>query len=286
MKACRKNKLIMKTKIITLLLLLSLFIGCGTTQNLESPAASADRQVVHSATRSATTSTLPDHERPQEAPGHKIMSPVRIAVFQDKSRSVNETRTIQLTEEDFLFLIGILRITSGELAFGIVDDKSSRPLLRLRIEAAPPRPVEEVVSNVFERAESDAAYQQELTKYEAKLKEWRDETDANAKAFIAKLKPLLEEKAGAGRTNVYEAIARINLFAGESEASWPVPTHRYAVVNSDCIDTVHSKPVKISDQVKLVLINGAGSTGVLESAHPLRFESVQAALDFIRANEK
>src|SRR4051794_8957605 len=55
-------------------------------------------------------------------------SPIRMAVFQDKSGSANTTRTEQLTEQDFVSPIKLLRCNGGELAVGIVDDVSNGSL--------------------------------------------------------------------------------------------------------------------------------------------------------------
>lgn len=260
---------------------LLLMFGCSTSGNPDSAATQSAPQVNARATSSSVDDGASNDQKSRIRVGTR--NPVRIVVFQDKSRSVNQTRTTQLTEEDFLFLISLLRETSGELAFGIIDDTSNRPLLRLRINAPPTRPTEPVAGNAFERAEQSATYEEDLDAYNLKMQQWKAEIDNHVTNFMDRLKPMLQEKANAGRTSVYNAIARINLFFSESEASWPRPTHHLAVFNSDAIDTSHSKPVKLNDQVKLLLINGVGSTGIFGKS--MQFESVQAALDFIKASE-
>lgn len=244
------------------------------------------------------SSAEPQHyeQRPENAPCEKTgdqrenkqpapHAPIKIVVFQDKTGSANTTRTEQLTEQDFALPIRLLRCTGGELAVGIVDDVSNTSLARLRIEPPPTPPVALQVSNVFERAQQDAAFQQHLNDYNEAVNKWRAETDSRAGAFLAQISKVLQQKSNARKTNVWSAISRADLFLNESDATWPRPTRRYAVFNSDGVDTARSKPIAIKSGAQLILVNGIGSTGVFQSLNPERFESVQAAFQFISAKE-
>ncbi|HMF55912.1 MAG TPA: hypothetical protein VK619_06110, partial [Pyrinomonadaceae bacterium] len=71
----------------------------------------------------------------------------------------------------------------------------------------------------------------------------------------------------------------------EPGAVWPGQTHSFIILNSDGADTTKRKPVEIRSGARLLLINGSGSVGTLGSLNPLRFESKQAAFDFITAKE-
>jgi hypothetical protein len=224
-----------------------------------------------------------DQQHPNQTPQR---NPIRMAVFQDKSGSANTTRTEQLTEQDFASPIGLLRCTGGELAVGIVDDVSNTSLVRLRIEPPPTAPVVLDVSNVFERAQQDAAFQERLNEYKEGVNKWRAETDSRAGAFLARISEVLQQKSNAKKTNVWSALSRADLFLNESDATWPRSTRRYAVFNSDGVDTARSKPVAIKSGARLIVVNGTGSTGVFQSLNPERFESVQAAFQFISAKEK
>ncbi len=211
--------------------------------------------------------------------------PALYAVFDDKSGSVKSARITPLREPDLRSLIDNLRLTGGELAFGLIGELADRPLVRLRIPVPPPPPTKREIQNAFERAEQDALFQEELEKYEADLGNWKADIDRRVSAFLNAARPRLQEKATAKRSPINAALARSELFLNEPVTTWPNAPHRYIILNSDAIDTTKSAPVTVKSGATLVLINGSGSLGVLESLKPLRFESVQAALDHITATE-
>src|ERR1700687_2482706 len=106
------------TKLLALLIMAALVGGCSSSNSSRRPPVESTK--------------FPEAVKPeQDGINSEMRNPerraaVRIVVFQDKSRSVNQTRTVQITEEDLLFLIDVLRVTSGELAFGVVDDRSDK----------------------------------------------------------------------------------------------------------------------------------------------------------------
>ena len=211
--------------------------------------------------------------------------PVLFAVFEDKSGSVKSARISPLREEDLAALIRTLRIAGGELAFGLIGESTDRPLLRLRVPVPPARPLKAEVQNAFERAEQDARFQEPLERYEAELRQWNADVDQRASAFLNAVRPRLQEKATAKRSPINAALTRSELFLNEPVTTWPNDPHRYIILNSDAIDTTKSALVSLKSGATLVLINGSGSLGIVESLKPLRFESVQAALDHISATE-
>lgn len=211
--------------------------------------------------------------------------PALYAVFEDKSKSVKSARITPLREQDIKALIDNIRLTGGELAFGLIGESTDRPLLRLRIPVPPPRPTKREVQNAFERAEWDALFQEQLEKYEADMGHWKADVDQRAGAFLDAVRPRLQEKAIAKRSPINSALTRSELFLNEPVTAWPRAPHRYIILNSDAIDTTKSAPATIKSGATLVIVNGSGSIGILESLNPLRFESVQAALDHITATE-
>jgi hypothetical protein len=241
--------------------------GCGPTHN----AAAHQGE-----TQSAVAAT------PQTAEPH---APVLYAVFDDKSRSVKTARVAPLQEQDLLALIDVLRQTGGELSFGLLGESRDRPLVRLRIPAPPARPVERTVQNPFERADEDAKFQAALAQYEPLRQRWETETSERINAFLSAVRPRLQEPAHDNVTDVYAALGRAELFLNEPAVVWLRATHRYIILNGDGIDTAGRKPVEIKSGARLLLINGGGSVGQLAPLNPLRFESKQAAFDFIAATE-
>ncbi|HYX27579.1 MAG TPA: hypothetical protein VE863_03355 [Pyrinomonadaceae bacterium] len=190
-----------------------------------------------------------------------------------------------MNEGGFAAPINLLRCTGGELGIGIVDDLSNRPLVRLRIDAPPAPPTPPQARNVFQRAEEDGDYQQRLNDYKDRVAKWTQETDRRVEAFLAQAGELLKQNPNAKRTNVWSAVSRADLYLNESDASWSSPTNRYAILNSDCQETAHTKPVQVKSGAQWIVVNGAGSTGVTEALKPERFENPTAAFEFIKARE-
>ena len=215
----------------------------------------------------------------------RVPAPALYSVFDDKSRSVKSARIAPLQEQDLMALINILRRTGGELSFGLIGESSDRPLLRLRIPVPPAPPVKREVPNAFERAEQESVFQEEMESYEAKHQQWEMEANPRIDAFMQAARPRLQEPAKDKATDISSALARAELFLNEPGAVWPAETRRLIILNSDGIATTNLKPVEIKSGARLLLINGSGSLGMLEPLHPLRFESKQAALDYIAATE-
>jgi hypothetical protein len=111
------------------------------------------------------------------------------------------------------------------------------------------------------------------------------EVNQRIDAFMEAARPRLQEPAKDKATDISSALARAELFLNEPGAVWPAETHRLIILNSDGIATANRKPAEIKSGARLLLINGNGSLGMLEPLHPLRFESKQAALDYIAATE-
>ena len=259
------------------------FSGCGysaTTAKQQPAERSAERSIPSSINCGGgggknEQATTPDRTR----------NPVRIVFEQDKSGSASATLTAQLSENDFIVPIDVLRCVGGELGVGVVDNSSKKSFVRLRIEPPPSSPSPSDASNVFVRANEDASYQQRLNDYNKDLEKWTAETDKRVKTFLAQVAEVLKQSPTAKRTSVWNAIARADLMLNESDATWPHPTHRYAVLNSDCQETAHTKPVEVKSGAQWIVVNGAGSVGVAEAMKPERFENPAAAFEFIKAKE-
>src|SRR5205085_8455322 len=207
------------------------------------------------------------------------------AVFDDKSRSVKSARMSPIQEQDLTALINILRQTGGELAFGLIGESSDRPLVRLRIPVPPTPPVRTVVQNPFERAEQDSLFQEQMRKYEEERQSWEADVNQRIAVFIAAVKPRLQQPARENATDIVSALERAELFLSEPGAVWPGQTHSFIILNSDGADTTKRKPVEIRSGARLLLINGSGNLGTLGLLNPLRFESKQAAFDFLSVTE-
>jgi hypothetical protein len=256
-------------------------VGCTSTPTVPPSEASAQTERPTPAVSDCGTSTNAEARTNQTA----AWNPVRIALFQDKSGSSDTTRTAQLTQADLSAPISLLRCTGGELAVGVVDNVSKKSLARLRIEVPPWSPSTPAAANVFVRANEDAVYQQRLKDYQKDVEKWAAETDKRVEIFLAQVAELLKQPATANRTSVWNAVARADLMLNESDVTWPQPTHRYAVLNSDCQETAGTNPVAVKSGAQWIVVNGAGSVGIADALNPERFENPVAAFEFIKAKE-
>ena len=150
----------------------------------------------------------------------------------------------------------------------------------------PTQPSKPDVQNAFERAEQEALLQERLDKYAEDLNRWRDDVDSRVNSFMNAARGRLQGPMSGKTSPVYSALGRAELFLNEPAAVWGEQPRRFIIMNSDAVDTTKAKPVAIKSAATLMLVNGSGSLGVLATQHPLQFESVQSALDYIAAAEK
>jgi len=237
--------------------------GCSTTP-MPAAAKSEPAQV------SAAAQTKPTR------------SPLRIALIQDKSLSTGETRTPQLKVEDLDPLLELLGLMGGELAVGIIHDRSNLAFARLRIDAGPEEPAAVVESdNPFERRDQRAAQRKLKEKFEEREQSWREDMQTRIGEFQGAVDPMLSMAADANHSPVWDAVKRADLFLSESDSDGNTEPRRYAVLITDGIDDVGARPVPINSRTRILVVNGAGQLGALAVLKPQRFESIAAAVRYI-----
>ncbi len=210
--------------------------------------------------------------------------PVEICILQDQSLSTRTTRTQQVRLDELDSVVNLLRLTGGEIGFGLISDNSNRSLKRLRVEAPPPalvKPPEK--GNPFMLAKLKTAYNKELAEHKEMLTSWEAETAKRIQNFEEQIRPLIQQRADARTTDIWSAVSRCDLFLSENGASWSRPARRYAVFITDGIHDARTKFVPIKSGAKVIVVNGSASLGNLEILEPIRFESAEAAFRFIIA---
>lgn len=214
--------------------------------------------------------------------------PVKICVFLDKSGSANQTRVEQIRREELASLVALLRQTGGALAFGLIRDNSNLPLLRLSIDPPPIAPLlTKKGENVFQGALDRAEHQKEMARFSIKHRRWEEETDRRVHAFTEKIGPILEQRAYARRTDIWGAVQRADLFLGEDYAVWGGQTKRFIIFISDGQDNVKMPAVtEMKSGPRMIVVNASGSVGSLEPFNPVRFESNEAAFNYIIASNQ
>lgn len=214
-------------------------------------------------------------------------SPVKIVIFQDKSGSTSWTRTPQLTDAALKILIDVVKEKSGELAFGLLRDRSNKGLVRLRIDPRPVTPSEpKKTKHVYQDARAMNRYRREKAQHNEALEQWEDEMEERIKKFLSGVRPLLEQPADARCTSVWEAVIRGDLYLAEDDASWPRPPHKWALYVTDGVHNCGpDRPAALKSGASLIVVNGEAQTGNLASLQPKVFESIEAAFRYLTATE-
>lgn len=211
---------------------------------------------------------------------------VRIAVLQDLSKSIHETRTPKATPSHVEPLIRLAKRCGGELAVGIIASQDfeqehgllDKPMARLRIPESPTPPDTSGV-NAIKALQLRRAYQQAKTEWEKKA------GDAVAR-FKKQLTPFLETPAEANKTDMVGALQRANLFLSEPAFGYskPIKTYVLAVTDGEQSGVKASSKPRLASGAVLVVVNGTGTTGVLKALDPVVFESLEASIDYVIAD--
>ena len=234
----------------------------------------------------ASCTPSPAPESPSSPLGPTL--PLRIVVLLDKSRSTVATRTPQVGLDDVAPLIETVAQMGGELAVGVISDRDyerrhglPQSLLRLRIEPPPRRPTQlGAAGNPIAALEQRTRLAEEAAAFQPKKKTWEQAVQEARRVFRDNLESILNAPANAQRTDVVSALMRANLFLNEpgSEGS-----KKWLLCVGDGLHdaTEEEQSPPLSSSPGLAVVNGAGSTGMFAQFEPLRFESFEAATQYI-----
>jgi hypothetical protein len=207
--------------------------------------------------------------------------PLKIAILQDKSGSVDSTRTPRITMAQFDILIAALEKRGGSLAFGFIDDDSNKSFTTLRIAARPIPPVEpSKEGNPFKVAEAQSKYKKEQEEFEINERQWRSETNQAIVAFRSAVTPLIEDRRRSRATDIYSGLNRADLYLAEADTTFSSDNSpkRYMLVISDGLDNMRRPLAEMRSQAQIILVNGSASIGAMKAFNPERFEGIEAAL--------
>ncbi len=206
---------------------------------------------------------------------------LRLVILQDVTGSMKEAHTQPITVEELQAAIELIRSRGGELGFGLIGEQSDRSLLRLAIEpppVAPPEPSEP--SNPLRRPRWQREHQEWEQARQRNEQRWKEETEKRKQAFLAEAQRRLEAPV-AGRSDICGGIRRGDLMLAEPFSGGHIA---FLMLITDGLHNVRGSdcPKTLSSSARLLLVNGAGILGVVGKYKPTRFESVRAALEFIR----
>lgn len=103
------------------------------------------------------------------------VTPLLIGLLGDKSISMGTARSTPIQESDLLEIIALLRTGGGVLALGFVGESTRLPLVCLRVEAPPQKPVQPTDKNPFIRAEKNNSYLDAMKRHESEYRHWDEE---------------------------------------------------------------------------------------------------------------
>jgi hypothetical protein len=213
-------------------------------------------------------------------------APVRIGVLVDKTLSTTWTGVPAVAAEDFEPLLRLLLERGGELAVGLIRDRSNRGLRRLPMSLPPTPPAEpNPHQNPFLFAEAQAKYESEHREYEAALAAWRSEAEGRVAAFRKDLSELLAAAADAKRTDLWDAIRRAELFLNEPGTAAQPAAHKWLLVLSDGEDNMRRPKAALRSGARLLVVNSFARLGDLADLGAVPFESFQAAAAYLAAEE-
>jgi len=225
------------------------------------------------------------NEVKQAAPAERQEQPplLRIALFIDQSESMEQARVPHVSHESLAPLLGRLQVSGGELAIGLIRDRSDAPLVRVFVPAPPVAPVFPVAErpNIFEKARERKREDDERARYEERLRAWQADAAARVSAFAELIVPLLEAPADAMATDIHSALLRADVFVSEPNA-FGRPVMNVVILVTDGVETVDAEMrAQFSAPAELLVVNGTGTVGHLDTLHPVRFEALDAAIRYV-----
>jgi len=211
------------------------------------------------------------------------VAPFRGAVLYDVTASRNEAR-IAASLDDFAPIFDRLRMSGGEVGFGLIREDSNHPLVRCYVPAPPELPTPASSpngGNLFVNANNRKREDAERKKYEAKRRAWEADANARIDAFIVAITPLVEAPGDALGTDLTAAVERGDLMLAEPSEFTNATTAIILITDGLHNATAKTTPTMRST-ARVAVVNGVGSMGALAklTPTPLRFESTAAAVRY------
>ena len=210
--------------------------------------------------------------------------PFRGAVLYDVSASRDEAR-IAASLDDFAPIFDRLRVSGGEVGFGLIREDSDHPLLRCYVPTPPEPPTPAPPANggnLFVNANARKREEAERKKYEAKRRTWAADTNARINAFITAISRFLDVPPDAPATDLTAAVERGDLMLAEPSEFTDAATAIILITDGLHNATAKATPTMRS-HARVAIVNGVGSLGALAklTPTPLRFESTAAAVRYL-----
>jgi len=212
-----------------------------------------------------------------------VCRPVKIAVLQDLTGSIqdNDVPVIQMSDVDAL--IKMISRCGGELGVGSISENSNRRLARLVLGAPPAQPpAPSKKGNPYKAARLQTEYKEQTARYQALHAQWSRSNAANMERFREEVLKVMDRKQ-AKSSDIWSAVRRADLFLSENSGVWGGKLIMYAVFITDGVDNAGRKAVRdVNKNVQYIAV--PGQTGVLTDLNPMKFESVPSAFRYINSS--
>jgi hypothetical protein len=208
--------------------------------------------------------------------------PIRAALFVDETMSMEAAAVARVTPQSLAPLLDRLATSGGEIALGFVRDRSNGALLRLFVPAPPEAPAAAPVApeNIFAAAAAKKQQDSKLAAYEQSRRAWQADALVRTRAFADAVAPFLAREPDAPSTDIRSAVVRADVFLSEPPR-FPRGAKNLAVFVSDGVDTLaNGAAPRMNATAEVLVVNGTGSIGYLAPYQPVRFESVEAAMQY------
>jgi hypothetical protein len=200
---------------------------------------------------------------------------LRVCVMQDLSGSIVETRTPRISQAELKALTELVKARGGELGFGIIQEQSDRGLVRFAVDERPAPPPPEPHNPLYR-----PRWEQQRQQAEAERNRWEAQMKLKEQGFLKEAQARLASPL-ARRTDVCGAIRRCDLMLAEP---CPAGTLRFLMLVTDGLHNVRGSacPESLAANTRLLLVNGSGVQGIVERYQPIRFESIEAGIKYIK----
>lgn len=205
--------------------------------------------------------------------------PIRVCVLQDKSGSMQSTRTPQFSRVHSDMLTSFVSDRAGEIAYANITEESNFPLVRYYVPDLEAPKMPEMKGNARQKREMQERYKKTALYYLLARKRRAEKSAEDLNTFYAQAVPLFLRDADAGSTDIWGGLHRCRNMMIESTGSWNNTPRDYVFVITDAVHTSATSEIKkLPSQVNLFLVYNAMTIGSFGNHRFRQFESIDAAL--------
>ena len=215
--------------------------------------------------------------------------PLKVCVIQDKSTSGISYGTPNMKYIQLLPILGAVDKRAGEMAYGLIQGESNKPLFRYYAPELPPKPVLDI-EGLDPKGKRKAlhVHKIKLASWFKKRSERSEYLEIKRHSFQLESKEDMELEFFASSSDIFGALHRCLLYLGEITPELSSNPAKYVVFISDNEHSGSSEPPvkKLPADVKLIIVNGRRWPGSLKHLSFTAFEGIDSAFRFVLSDSK